>query len=178
MEDFGDILTPAQSRARREFRRRFDARLSWLLANRLPGQIGLRFRRCVLDRNVIAGRARGVCVWCGAQTASRRHAWHPECVRVYMAAKGQTVYAGGAPLIALDDCAICGAPATDIDHRDALVVAWTRDPQRAWTAWCPENLQALCRACHVDKTARDLDLLAALKKRENLCEPCPGSPAF
>ena len=40
------------------------------------------------------GQTRWTCTWCGEATTVRR-SWHDECVRWYLAAKGQTVYAGG-----------------------------------------------------------------------------------
>lgn len=42
-------------------------------------------------------------------------------------------------------CAICGRPATDVDHIVSKRKGGTDDP---------ENLQALCHACHSAKTAK------------------------
>ena len=43
------------------------------------------------------------------------------------------------------DCARCGAPATDVDHRVSRARGGDEDD---------DNLQSLCHACHARKTAR------------------------
>ena len=45
-------------------------------------------------------------------------------------------------------CVVCGRPATDVDH----IV-----PKVEGGSDAEENLQPLCRACHLKKTARDIN---------------------
>ena len=118
----------------------------------------------------------GQCRWCrqGGLT-TRAHSWHPDCVKAYRIARGMTTQAGSNwPLVPLTACVLCGAdepPApSECDHiiplavghelREAGILHW-------WKAWTIQNLQWLCRGCHVKKTAVDRQQIAALRKRRN-----------
>jgi 5-methylcytosine-specific restriction protein A len=46
------------------------------------------------------------------------------------------------------DCETCGAPATDVDHRDGQGPLGPRGHDFS-------NLRALCHSCHSERTARD-----------------------
>ena len=46
-------------------------------------------------------------------------------------------------------CEVCGRPATDVDHR--IAVMGPADP----LFWEPANHQALCHGCHSQKTAAE-----------------------
>ena len=82
-------------------------------------------------------------------------------VWAYRAATGQSVthlWASGRPACP------CGAEAEELDHRDALVLAWTSgDPRRLVRAYGLSNLVWLCRGCHLAKTAEDLCRLSEMR---------------
>lgn len=75
---------------------------------------------------------------------------HKRRPAVYHALYGSTAYrrARDAFMAAHQVCAICGAPATDLDHinphRGDLKLFWDTD-----------NWQPLCASCHSRKTARE-----------------------
>ena len=115
-----------------------------------------------------AGRSlAGACRWCGLAIGSERRKGakcHKDCFVAYSIAVGDH-YIGAAHAAMPDECANCGAPAADVDHRLAICVAREMD-SRAWMrAFTIENLQGLCRACHVDKTRADRLLAAMLRGR-------------
>ena len=107
----------------------------------------------------------GLCVWCGDAVESKRQRWHGACATAYFVARGWQRDMNGRPLIDLTGgCAICGiAPATDVDHIDALGVALlSRDWERILRAHTLANLQPLCNPCHKSKTAADRRAMADL----------------
>ena len=107
----------------------------------------------------------GQCRWCLLPTKRTRAKWHPPCVTAYRNANGQTV-AYRWPSRRRPPCA-CGMPATELDHQDALVLAWTSgDPRRLLRAYDPACLVWLCRQCHQDKTQEDLRKLAAMREQQ------------
>ena len=118
------------------------------------------FSRGLFGTFASRGGTAGVCRWCGLPTI-RRLRWHLECVWAYRAATGQSVthlWASGRP-----PCP-CGAEAEELDHRDALVLAWTSgDPRRLVRAYGLSNLVWLCRGCHLAKTAEDLCRLSEMR---------------
>ena len=107
----------------------------------------------------------GTCRWCLRPTAGSRICWHTSCYHAYCMAAGQKVGLGGR---VRGKCARCGLVRKgggpfEWDHRLALGVAARMPNYKVWVrAWSLENLQLLCRACHVKKTASDRRLMAAL----------------
>ena len=107
----------------------------------------------------------GTCRWCLRPTAGSRICWHTSCYHAYCMAAGQKVGLGGR---VRGKCAMCGRSRKDggqfeWDHRLALGVARRLPWRKAWLrAWSLDNLQLLCRACHVKKTGSDLRHMAAL----------------
>lgn len=111
------------------------------------------------------GAARGRCRWCGLPTETGRKVWHKECVDAYRAATGQSVtYLW--PYYSRPACP-CGADGVELDHRDALVLAWeSRDPRRIVRASSLANLVWLCSECHREKTRRDMQELSAIRSAQ------------
>ena len=114
----------------------------------------------------------GRCRWCRQLLDQKgKRAWHEDCVIAYWAATGNQSALGGrlssqyqrehghhAP------CAKCGGPyGQELDHRDALSVAWASgDERRLMRALSLGNLQWLCHDCHAAKTGRDRGLMRDL----------------
>ena len=116
-----------------------------------------RYRRDVSPTLVVPyhGKKTGRCLWCDGPVESRRHTWHPSCVRYYTAARGRSHSAGGVVVLGKEPCAVCGGPPEDLDHRVAIGVA-QRQGLRAWArAHLSENLQWLCHQCHLLKAKAD-----------------------
>ena len=100
-----------------------------------------------------AGTA-GKCRWCHLPTL-RKLRWHDDCVDAYRAATGQSLHSIWGTAKA-PPCQ-CGQPANELDHQDALILAWTSgDPRRLVRAYSLNNLTWLCTQCHAKKTRRDL----------------------
>ena len=106
----------------------------------------------------------GICRWCELPTRGKLR-WHNGCLDAYRAAIGQSVtylwtHQGRPP------CP-CGTAGTELDHQDALVLAWnTRDPHRMLRAASLKNLTWLCQKCHREKTTRDMSLLNELRQQQ------------
>ena len=104
----------------------------------------------------------GYCRWCKLPIGKERRKsarWHSDCQRAYYIAAGD--HFGAIPLGA---CAAgCGKPAHAIDHRLAISVARELGDKALMRAFTLENLQALCRDCHANKTRVDALTLRAIK---------------
>ena len=103
----------------------------------------------------------GRCRWCQLPTRGKA-TWHKPCVGAYRTACGQAVTRlwrrNHRP-----PCT-CGRPGTELDHQDALVLAWTSgDTRRLIRAHTLENLIWLCRPCHLRKTQQDLQQLGEMR---------------
>ena len=104
----------------------------------------------------------GTCLWCRTPTATPRTRWHPSCVNAYHAATGRSLRymwnKKGPP-----PCP-CGNGPNELDHHDALILAWTSaDFRRLIRAYSLDNLVWLCRKCHREKTVNDLNLLTLMR---------------
>ena len=79
---------------------------------------------------------------------------------------GGRLDANGQPLVPHSDCP-CGRPGQEVDHRDALVLAWTSgEPRRLLRAYSLDNLMWLCHDCHRAKTRPDLQQLAEMRAQQ------------
>lgn len=120
-----------------------------------------------------AGKRRGTCLWCGRPTGERR-SWHDECVIFHAAARGlthSTLPRRGPhyndPLLPAErKCSGCGAAGSEVDHALPLGAAHQMGHRWHARALLPDNLQWLCRRCHVKKTARDRRLITMLRTRQ------------
>ena len=109
----------------------------------------------------------GRCCWCRLQLKESYRKWHRECYQAYLIATGQPVLHLW-PIWKRPPCP-CGEPAWELDHRDALILAWTTgDPRRIMRAWTLNNLAWLCHECHKAKTTADMQALWTLR-REQVC---------
>lgn len=116
------------------------------------------FRRALIAPFGYGGKT-GTCRWCRRQ-CERRRKWHEECNWAYRTATGQSV----TYLWRETPPCPCGNESKELDHQDALVLAWTsNDPKRMARAWTTNNLVWLCRDCHRKKTARDLNALSEMR---------------
>ena len=130
-----------------------------------------RFERSLIRTFKPYGGEKGLCRWCGLPTQGRKK-WHHDCVPAYQNATGQSLRnqwvgpnwvqnAAERP-----DCP-CGAPGEELDHQDALVLAWTTgDPRRLIRALRLANLRWLCRTCHLLKTQTDLTALSEIRAKQ------------
>ena len=119
----------------------------------------------------------GTCCWC-RQPCESRKVWHTQCVKAMFAAKGLVVDVYKKALIPLAPCDECGLAHDqadkdgrwpEVDHREALSVAWEcrrLGRRRWWHAWTLGNLRWLCHSCHREKTALDRRTLAGLRKEQ------------
>ena len=97
----------------------------------------------------------GVCRWCTRPTEGRKR-WHLPCVDAYRLAAGSVIGNRGIPMLEPAPCA-CGQTGTELDHQDAMAVAfWSGDWRRILRAHTLGNLAWLCHKCHAAKTAGDL----------------------
>ena len=122
----------------------------------------------------------GTCRWCKLPTGREHLKWHPNCVHAYRAAAAQSlrylwahVERPGCP---------CGQPGQELDHKDALILAWTSgDPRRLVRAYSLDNILWLCRPCHREKTTNDLRLLSSMRAT-HVCLigliPAPQDPSM
>ena len=103
----------------------------------------------------------GRCRWCQLPTGGRAK-WHRTCIGAYQNANGQAVtYLWGRRRRPMCPCS---RPGTELDHHDALVLAWTSgDLRRLIRAYTLQNLVWLCHACHHLKTRQDLRLLSEMR---------------
>ena len=123
----------------------------------------------------------GTCYWCGHEArgkTGRKKKWHDECVRAYLAAKGQTdgaySFTGGGDSFPRGPgggfmCVECGTESFgqwgyEVDHVLALGLARLGPPREWIHAWHPSNLRVLCHECHGKKTARDRVLMSVRRK--------------
>ena len=114
----------------------------------------------------------GRCRWCRQPIGEKgRRAWHEQCVVAYWAATGNqsgVVNRLWAQYLETHDdyppCDGCrDARGRELDHRDALSVAWASgDERRLMRALSLGNLQWLCHDCHAAKTGRDRGLMRDL----------------
>ena len=103
----------------------------------------------------------GRCRWCRLITRGRT-TWHRGCVGAYRNAAGQAVTRLWRRR-RRPPCP-CGLPGTELDHQDALVLAWTSgDTRRLLRAHTLQNLVWLCRPCHLRKTQEDLQQLGEMR---------------
>ena len=122
----------------------------------------------------------GTCRWCKLPTGREHLKWHPNCVHAYRAAAAQSLrylWAQGKR----PDCP-CGQPGQELDHKDALILAWTSgDPRRLVRAYSLDNILWLCRPCHREKTTNDLRLLSEMRATQ-ICLigliPAPQDPSM
>ena len=116
-------------------------------------------------RNKSEREANGArCRWC-RQVADepRRRNWHSYCLPAYWAATGSHGWVAATLQIEARDrgetlvCEQCGDVARlELDHRDALSVAWASgDDRRLMRSLMLDNLGWLCHACHAVKTGQD-----------------------
>lgn len=144
--------------------------------------------RAVVSR--LRGQKRGICHWCHQPCHPARN-WHKDCVKSYLAGKGQVRHAGTPTrLISGHVCAGCGNDMSDqpitrqhtrrgarmagavlgeVDHRYPLWKAAI--DQRAgrrgwWKAWTLGNLQLLCRGCHLRKCRQEAEERAKIKRSQ------------
>ena len=122
------------------------------------------FRRGIFGTFTPYGGTAGICRWCRLPT-ERRLRWHADCIDPYRAATGQSLHniwgTANAP-----PCP-CGQPARELDHQDALILAWTSgDPKRLRRAYALDNLTWLCTSCHAAKTRSDLAGLKDMRDRQ------------
>ena len=104
----------------------------------------------------------GRCRWCEFPLEQAGRKWHQGCLDSYRVASGQSV-THLWPMYNRPQCP-CGQETTELDHRDALVLAWTSgDPRRMMRAHTLGNLTWLCEDCHRTKTASDLQNLADMR---------------
>ena len=124
-------------------------------------------RRAYFDRALFGAFGlyrgpKGICGWCDLPTAKKRTSWHQECVDAYRMATGQNLRHRWT-IKERPPCP-CGQQAQELDHQDALVLAWTSgDPRRMVRASALCNLIWLCRKCHREKTTEDLRRLSELR---------------
>ena len=125
------------------------------------------FHRALIATLPPGGGERGICRWCGLRLADgSMRRWDPGCIATYRIAVGGRVDAHGKPLAPRSNCS-CGQPGQEMDHADALILAWTSgDPRRLIRAYTQGNLQWLCHECHAAKTRRDLGELAEMRARQ------------
>lgn len=161
------ILTPSWRRAAKALVRRIRDAESYY-ADLLPTS----WPRRKLIQSIHVKDLRGTCKFCKLPTDRRRQMWHKECVVAYKLACGDhaifwEVRNPNNP----DDpgeCAVCGIKKAvwEIDHVVPLGVAARRYQlglrRYWWRAWWVENLQYLCRDCHLDKTRLDRQLMRDL----------------
>ena len=117
---------------------------------------------------------RGICRWCKLPIAEKRRSlWHEDCVPAYWAATGNQ--SGLVGYFFRQHCAVhdadpwceqCGPGSNgvvELDHRDALSVAWASgDERRMLRALTLNNLRWLCHDCHKVKTGDDRRLMNEL----------------
>ena len=110
------------------------------------------------------------CRWCKRPVdEKRRRVWHEACWPAYWAATGNQSRLVAAmmdsqqrdPGASPPTCELCGQPndrarRLELDHRDALSVAWASgDQRRLLRALTLANLRWLCHECHAAKTGDD-----------------------
>ena len=107
----------------------------------------------------------GRCRWCETRLEQPGRKWHEECSQSYRVATGQSVtYLW--PEYSRPRCP-CGEAGTELDHQEALVLAWTSgDPRRIIRASAPSNLMWLCQECHRAKTTEDTRALAEMRSQQ------------
>ena len=111
-------------------------------------------------------REPGICRWCGRPACTARRRWHVTCISTYRLALGSVIGPDGAPVLPMEDCP-CGNPGMELDHRDALSLAWVSgDPRRILRAHTMGNLQWLCRECHAGKTREDMRELRETRQNQ------------
>ena len=104
----------------------------------------------------------GRCRWCETPLRQGGSKWHQRCLDSYRTASGQSV-THLWPMYDRPPCP-CGQDATELDHKDALVLAWTSgNPRRMMRAHTLGNLTWLREECHRTKTASDLDKLTEMR---------------
>ena len=127
-----------------------------------------KFRRGLINTFPYHQGEGGVCRWCQLPTAqgAPRQRWDRDCITAYRAAVGGRLDTNGQPLVPHSDCP-CGRPGQEVDHRDALVLAWTSgEPSRLLRAYSLDNLMWLCHDCHRAKTRLDLQQLAEMRAQQ------------
>lgn len=120
------------------------------------------FKRPLLPSFQTTTAPGGTCRWCKLPTGKRHLKWHAGCVHAYRAAVTQTLRRLWPP--EKRPTCPCGQPGQELDHRDALILAWTSgNPRRLIRAYSLDNLLWLCRPCHRMKTTKDLRLLSDMR---------------
>ena len=120
------------------------------------------FKRPLLPSFQTTTAPGGACRWCNLPTGKKHLKWHPHCVHAYRAAVTQTLRRLSPP--EKRPACPCGQPGQELDHRDALILAWTSgNPRRLIRAYSLDNLLWLCRPCHRKKTTKDLRLLSDMR---------------
>jgi hypothetical protein len=132
-------------------------------------------------------RGFGWCLWCEgsilypaghrrAGTQNLRAQWHPDCVWHYKVAAGWTEARTAVWHRDRGCCALCGRVARGW-HLDHIVPLWSVEASVATRGcfWGIVNLQTLCQACHLEKTAREATARAMRRRGEQ--GPPPITPA-
>ena len=167
------MLTPRRYRELRGLLIHFRKNWPWVRQART-------FQRGIVPTLPPYGGTPGQCRWCQLPT-ERRLRWHPDCIDAYRASTGQSLHniwgTASAP-----PCP-CGQPATELDHQDALVLAWTSwDPRRIMRAYLLDTFTWLCKPCHAAKTRADLAALKAIRDQQTclagLITPQPNDKAL
>ena len=160
------VLAPPWRRAARSLVRRIREAEEYY-ADLLP----TTWPRRQLIRSIHVKDVRGTCKFCGLPTDRPRQMWHKECVVAYKVATGDHSiwwsYQSPNDPKAPGQCAACRTRRAvwEIDHIVPLGVAARRyhlGDRRWWRAWWVENLQWLCRECHLQKTREDRQLMRDL----------------
>ncbi len=139
---------------------------------------GTYYRRDFFKQNF--GSTKGLggkCRWCGLPTENKRLLWHTECLTAYKLSVADTQWAWKSEH-GIVCCARCGKQTGrpvweggrrygfEVDHIVPISVAWQRGWKPLIKALMLDNLQFLCRPCHVEKTRFDKAVLSNEKKKQ------------
>lgn len=103
----------------------------------------------------------GVCRWCGKiiwkddGTILKRRHWHKECLHEYWIVSDSKYAKAQVKKRDKGICAICGKYCRyrnewDLDHIIPLI-----DSSNDISFWGLNNLQTLCKECHIKKTSKE-----------------------